>query len=143
MKNEKKKLISLRPNNITQLTISLFGLSTPEKLYSAVQRYAGDTISIATFLSTWTTQAGYPVVVVERHSDRKNLLISQRRFLLRDRTHNDSTKWELHLNYALSTSRNFENTRSSFVMSRIQESISLQLQEEVDWAIFNVQQTGR
>lgn len=27
-------------------------------------------------------------------------------------------------------------------MSRVQESIQLQLQEEVDWAIFNVQQTG-
>lgn len=121
---------------------NLFGLSTPEKLYSAIQRYAGDTINIATFLSTWTTQAGYPVVQVERNSDGKNLLISQRRFLLRDRTHNDATKWELHLNYALSTSRNFENTRASFVMTRVQESIQLQLQEEVDWAIFNVQQTG-
>lgn len=118
-------------------------MSTPEKLNSAFQRYAGDTISIATFMSTWTTQAGYPLVVVERKSDGKNLLISQRRFLLRDRTHNDSTKWELHLNYALSTNRNFENTRASFVMSRAQESIQLQLQEEVDWAIFNVQQTGK
>lgn len=94
-------------------------------------------------MSTWTTQSGYPVVMVERKSDGKNLLISQRKFLLRDRTHNDSTKWELHLNYALSTSRNFDNTRPSFVMSRIQESIQLQLQEEVDWAIFNVQQTGK
>ncbi|KAJ6634675.1 Phosphatidylinositol 3-kinase catalytic subunit type 3 [Pseudolycoriella hygida] len=121
---------------------NLFGISTPEKLYSAFQRYAGDTISIATFLSTWSTQAGYPLVVVERKGDGKNLLISQRRFVLRDRTHNDSTKWELHLNYALSTNRNFENTRPSFVMSRVQESIQLQLQEEVDWAIFNVQQTG-
>ncbi|KAG4080264.1 hypothetical protein HA402_010756 [Bradysia odoriphaga] len=121
---------------------NLFGLSTPEKLYSAVQRYAGDTINIATFLSTWTTQAGYPLVQVERNSDGKNLLISQRRFLLRDRTHSDTTKWELHLNYALSTNRNFENTRPSFVMTRVQESIQLQLQEEVDWAIFNVQQTG-
>lgn len=83
-----------------------------------------------------------PVVMVERKGDGKNLLISQRRFLLRDRSHYDSTKWELHLNYALSTSRNFENTRPSFVMSRVQESIQLELQEEVDWAIFNVQQTG-
>lgn len=122
---------------------SLFGLSTPEKLYSALQRYAGDTINIATFLSTWTTQAGYPVVQVERNSDGKNLLISQRRFILRDRTHSDTTKWELHLNYALSTNRNFDNARTSFVMTRVQESIQLQLQEAVDWAIFNVQQTGR
>lgn len=80
--------------------------------------------------------------MVERKGDGKNLLISQRRFLLRDRNHYDSTKWELHLNYALSTSRNFDNTRPSFVMSRVQESIQLELQEEVDWAIFNVQQTG-
>lgn len=122
---------------------SLYGLATPEKLYTALQRNAGDTISISTFMSTWTTQAGYPLVVVERNTDGKNLLISQRRFILRDRTHSDSTKWELHLNYALSTSRNFENTNPSFVMTRAQESIQLQLQEEVDWAIFNVQQTGK
>lgn len=93
-------------------------------------------------MSTWTTQAGYPVVIVERKEDGKNLLISQRRFLLRDRSHNDSSKWEIHLNYALSTNRNFENTRPSFVMTRVQDSIQLQLPEEVDWAIFNVQQTG-
>lgn len=93
-------------------------------------------------MSTWTTQTGYPVVTVERKDDGKNLLISQRKFLLTDRTHNDATKWELHLNYALSTTRNFENTRPSFVMTRAQDSIQLQLQESVDWAIFNVQQTG-
>lgn len=93
-------------------------------------------------MSTWSTQTGYPVVTVERKDDGKNLLISQRRFKLRDRTHNDTSKWELHLNYALSTNRNFDNTRPSFVMSRIQDSIQLQLQEEVNWAIFNVQQTG-
>lgn len=96
-------------------------------------------------MNTWTTQSGYPVVTVNVSENRMQLSITQKRFLLRDKNHNDQTKWEIPINYADSNNSNFLNTNTFFVLSRNQNANDLlvvELQTEIDWIIFNIQQTG-
>lgn len=101
-------------------------------------------INIETILNTWTTQAGYPVVTVERQADKKKLIISQQRFLLKTKEHNDTSLWEIPLNYAspLESDHNFTSTQHLFIMPRNQKSFEVVLRNATDWIIFNVQQTG-
>ncbi len=122
---------------------SAYQTSTPEKLYSALQpNVAESTLQVAEFLNTWTTQAGYPVVTVNRGEDKKVLTISQKRFLLKNANHTDATRWEIKFNYATSQQKNFQATQSTVSMNRNQTSLTLTLPSEVDWVIFNIQQTG-
>lgn len=94
-------------------------------------------------MNTWTTQTGYPVVTVIRDGDRRTLTISQKRFLLKNFNHTDTTRWEIKFNYATSLQKNFEITSSTLSMSRSQTSFNHTLPSEVDWVIFNIQQTGK
>lgn len=124
---------------------SAFKTSTPEKLYSSLQRYAGDRLDIAAIMDTWTRQAGYPLITVQVHADRQNVSISQRRFLLKNKDHNDQTKWDIPLNTATSwDNANFERTSNQFIFSkRLNKSLEIELINKTDWIIFNVQQTGK
>lgn len=122
---------------------SAYQTTTPEKLYDSLQpNVAANILQVAEFLNTWTTQAGYPVVTVTRGEDKKALTISQKRFLLKNSNHTDQTRWEIKLNYATSQQKNFQATQSTLSMSRNQISVPLTLTSEVDWVIFNIQQTG-
>lgn len=118
----------------------------PEKLYSALQKQTGDNFNIATILDTWTTQSGYPVVTVDVQADRKTLHIHQKRFLLQNKNHNDDTQWEIPLNYATQADNsNFNSTHPLFILSRKSGSnsvLTVELKYEVEWIVFNVQQTG-
>ncbi|KAG4070580.1 hypothetical protein HA402_011967 [Bradysia odoriphaga] len=120
-----------------------YGTTTPQQLYDALQpNVAATTLQVADFLNSWTNQTGYPVVTVNRGDDRKTLTISQKRFLLKNPTHSDSTRWEIKLNYATSQQKNFQATQSTHSLSQNGSSLTFALSGEVDWVIFNIQQTG-
>lgn len=104
---------------------------------------AANILDVSAFLNSWTTQAGYPVVTVTRGEDKKVLTISQKRFLLKNPSHNDQTRWEIKLNYATKQQNNFGVTQSSRSILQNQTSITLTLPSEADWIIFNIQQTGK
>lgn len=91
-------------------------------------------------MNTWTTQAGYPVVTVERQSN-VTYLISQERFLLKNRNHSDATMWEIPLSYA-SPSDAFTNTNVRFTLQKNEKTKQVQMTTDTAWKIFNVQQTG-
>lgn len=123
---------------------SAFKTSLPEKLYSSLQKQAGDNFNIAVLMDTWTTQSGYPVVTINVQEDRKHLHISQKRFLLLNKDHNDDSTWDVPLNYATQIDNaDFNSTHSNFVLSQKSGSVlSVELKYEVEWIVFNVQQTG-
>lgn len=105
-----------------------------------MQAQAGTTVNIASLLNTWTTQAGYPVVTIERQSN-VTYLVSQQRFLLKSSNHNDTTLWEIPLNYA-SPNESFTSTNGRFTLERTERSKIVQMQTDTPWKIFNIQQTG-
>lgn len=99
---------------------------------------------MAAIISTWTAQAGFPVATIHRGANKKSLTISQKRYSLKNKDHDDKTLWEIPMNYASPNDNSaFANTIPFFTMDRSQKSISLELNNETDWIIFNVQQTGK
>lgn len=96
-------------------------------------------------MDTWTSQSGYPVVTVDVHANRTQLVISQKRFLLHNKNHTDNTRWNIPLNYATTVhNSNFNSTKTSFMLSqRAGATITIDMKPEVDWIVFNVQQTGQ
>lgn len=122
---------------------SAYGTTTPQDLYTALQPNVGQsTLQVADFLNSWTNQTGYPVVTVNRGDDKKTLTISQKRFLLKNPNHSDNTRWEIKLNFATSQQKNFQTTQSTHSLSQNESSLTFALSSEVDWVIFNIQQTG-
>lgn len=94
-------------------------------------------------MDTWTRQAGYPLVTVQVHADRRNVSISQSRFFLKNRGTNHTNKWDIPLNWATSwDNANFNRTDRQFILSKSDKSLEVELISKTDWIIFNVQQTG-
>lgn len=123
---------------------SEFNTSTPAKLYRALQRQSG-LVNIVDLMDPWTTQAGYPVVHVERVNGTTNqLAIKQERFYLKQRVlaENDKELWDIPLSYALSNGDNqqFHATGPRVTFSKKQATVNVS--EGADWVLFNVQQTG-
>lgn len=129
--------------NKTNCNFSAFRTSTPEKLYYALRRFADDKIDVGAMMDTWTRQAGYPLVTVQVHADRRNVSISQSRFFLKNRGTNHTNKWDIPLNWATSwDNANFNRTDRQFILSKSDNSLEVELISKTDWIIFNVQQTG-
>lgn len=125
-------------------TYSEFTSSTPLKLYHALQTQSGN-VNIAGLMDPWTTQAGYPVVYVERVNGIANQLsLRQERFYLKERAtaENDKELWEIPLSYAQSNGDNqqFHATGPQVTLSQKQATVNVS--ESADWVLFNVQQTG-
>lgn len=100
-------------------------------------------VDIGAVLGSYTTQSGYPVINVEVQENRRDVRITQRRFLLRNRDHSDETKWEVPLTYATSfENRNFQSTKNTFLLHSKAAALDINLLEKIDWIVFNVQQTG-
>lgn len=88
----------------------------------------------------WTTQSGYPVVTIEVSDDRRSLSISQKQFQLQHK--NNDNAWNIPLNYATSDENsNFSDTTYKMILSG-NETINITFPNEIDWIVFNVQQTG-
>lgn len=123
---------------------SAFGTATPQKLFSALQKeVTGQDIDIPAFLGSYTTQAGYPVINVDVQANRRDVRITQRRFLLRNKEHDDTSKWEVPLNYATTfENSNFQSTKNHFLLPSKSNALEINFLEKIDWIVFNVQQTG-
>lgn len=122
---------------------SAFKTSVPEKLYSALQDELNDDTDIGRLMNTWVTQVGYPVIEINVQSNRQDIYITQKRFLLNDANHSDKSTWEIPLNYATSLeNEGFSQTTTKFLLSTSDKLINDTFDKPIDWIIFNVQQTG-
>lgn len=111
-------------------------------MYAAFQKEIDNDIDIANIMSTWVVQAGYPVVNVNVQSNRKEISVTQKRFLLANPDRDDKQIWEVPLTYATSLENNdFNNTKSTLILSKGQ--LSIEFEKEIEWIVFNVQQTGK
>lgn len=114
----------------------------PEKLFSAFQKQAPN-VDIAAVLGAYTTLPGYPVINIDVQSNRRDVHITQRRFLLRDKDHKDESKWDVPLSYATTIeNQNFSSTKNQFLLPSKSKVLEINFLEKIDWIVFNVQQTG-
>ncbi|XP_031619288.1 membrane alanyl aminopeptidase-like [Contarinia nasturtii] len=115
--------------------------AVPENLYAAFQSVIKDNSNVSDVMSTWVKQAGYPVLNVNVFSDRRTVVISQKKFLQNNPKHTDNRLWSIPITYAtINKNANFSETKTSTFLST--ESQQIKLAEPFEWIIFNVQQTG-
>lgn len=113
-------------------------------MFSALQRQAiGIDVDIAALLGPYTEQSGYPVINIDVQANRRDIRITQRRFLLRNKDHTDERKWEVPLNFATAfENQDFKSTKHQFLLSSKAIAPEINLRKKIDWIVFNVQQTG-
>lgn len=92
-------------------------------------------------MDSWTLQAGYPVITVNRSEDGTSAIISQERFWSSHESTGET--WWVPLTYTSQDNPNFENTQPMVWMSKEEREISVgSLPGKDQWVIFNIQETG-
>lgn len=120
---------------------SALSTAVPETLYAAFQDEVQDKLNVTEFMSGWIAQPGYPVLNVNVSSDRKTVVISQRKFLQNNADHEDKTLWHIPITYA-SDKKNIEFNETKAKTFIGVDSLKIVLVEDIEWIVFNVQQTG-
>lgn len=117
----------------------------PETLFAAMQSEVDSKIdlNITQIMNNWIMQPGYPVLYVEMNENRTSAHITQKRFLSENATHDDNSKWNIPITYAHSTENaDFRSTRPSSIFSSESSTHVINFDNEIDWLILNIQQTG-
>lgn len=92
-------------------------------------------------MDSWVYKSGYPVIQVNVDTNRKTIVISQKRFLRDNMNHNDQTIYHVPITFATNESnREFQSTIPSTTLMK--QQLTIEFGKPIDWIIFNVQQTG-
>jgi len=102
-------------------------------------------VDVKTIMDTWTLQAGFPVVSVERYYENDTAKLRQDRFLIGESAEADASEnfgWWIPITFA-AVGESFENTFSQNWMEEGEKSKEITGMPGRNTAvIFNVQQTG-
>lgn len=102
----------------------------------------GTDFNVTELMDAWVYQPGYPVITATIASDRKRVVITQKRFLQNSPNHQDKTLWNVPITYATNKVNNdFTDTKPVRILSN--ESLEIEFKEPFDWIVFNVQETGK
>jgi len=93
---------------------------------------------------TWELQRGYPLITVSHNIQSQAFEITQERFFAATNTNTDESSWYIPLNFATSSSSNFDDTSITdyFVDGETTKQISTSASAAFDWYVFNKQQLG-
>ncbi|XP_018334891.1 aminopeptidase N-like [Agrilus planipennis] len=102
-----------------------------------------DDLDFKTILDTWTLQAGYPVVTVNRNYKDNSLRVTQRRYYQNpDAPHNNGCWW-IPLSYTNKQELNFTNTHpKAWQTCPKSETIINNVAKKDDWILINLRGTG-
>ncbi|XP_063990680.1 putative aminopeptidase-2 isoform X2 [Diachasmimorpha longicaudata] len=123
-----------------------YSTGTPDKLWTALQRSANangglNNINqdVATLMSSWANQAGYPVV--HARFVNGNLTVKQMRFLLTKGDANVTQTWWIPITFQTSGRGVSNNGRPVFWFSGKNKTVSLPKTAD-EWFLINVEQKG-
>ncbi|XP_063229950.1 aminopeptidase N-like [Bacillus rossius redtenbacheri] len=134
----------------TYLNSRRFDTAAPSHLYAALQTHAAadgrlpGNSTVEGMFGRWASQAGYPVLRVDRHYDNGSATVSQMRFFLTNGTV-ARERWSVPLSWTSQSNApaGFANTTPSAWILDSQSSIQLQqVAASDDWVIFNNQESG-
>ncbi|XP_017792513.1 PREDICTED: uncharacterized protein LOC108574433 [Habropoda laboriosa] len=95
--------------------------------------------SVKEIMTTWTEQAGFPVVTVSIQNDSVNL--QQERFLLRNlKSTPTNITWWIPITWATKKNPNFDKVNVEHWLDK--NVTTIPLEKSPGWAIFNVQSAG-
>ncbi|EDV93344.1 aminopeptidase N [Drosophila grimshawi] len=116
-------------------------------LFSSLQKAADELghklpVALADIFSSWSKQAGFPLLTVERNYQDGTFTIKQQRYLNNKETPNEDT-WYVPINYATASNPDYRNTVASHYLLKVKEStVSDAKIANDDWLILNKQSTG-
>ncbi|XP_070493424.1 aminopeptidase N-like [Chironomus tepperi] len=116
-----------------------YGVGNPTKLFTALQSSLGDEnqFNLTTALSSWTTQAGYPILHVERSGNK--LKFSQQRYPA-----GNGEIYAIPLTFATKSNAKFDVKTAGYWIKTKEEEVDVNVFgiNGTDWIIFNNQQVG-
>lgn len=147
--------------------IRTYDTATPSDLWNglqaAVDTYEGvlnlpEGETVESILETWNSQAGYPVIYVDRNYITGSINISQvlyqtffsshfnfkhlqSRFLLYNTTHDLDQVWTIPINYATADNPDFTSTTPTIWLTQPYRTYATNLDPD-SWVILNKQETG-
>lgn len=121
-------------------------------LFAAIERAANldntlpAHLNAATILSTWTNQAGYPIVTVQRsYTNAQSVTLYQARYF-RERPPKSlrpkSALWWIPYNWATASWANFRQTSATNWLGTDMAIINITELKRNDWLLLNKRQTG-
>ncbi|XP_023950043.2 membrane alanyl aminopeptidase-like [Bicyclus anynana] len=120
--------------------------AVPSHLFSSFAKAVQEDNAINSFLNIaeimryWVEQPGYPVINVNVNTDTGLMTVTQERFFISSSANQTGQVWPLPLTYTTGRDINWDNLKSSIVMTK--DSIQIQKPPGHEWVIFNVQQKG-
>lgn len=117
---------------------SLYKSVVPANLFSALETVMKDNKLLYTELfKSFTEKAGYPLIHAT-YEDKK-LSVSQKRFLIKNKNHDDKTLYNVPITYATSGSKYESTVPQFYLMGKEKEEFTM-TEVPKDYIILNVQQ---
>ncbi|KAM3940672.1 leucyl-cystinyl aminopeptidase [Leptodactylus fuscus] len=118
-----------------------YGTTKSDGLWDSMNLVTKSNPDVKAIMKTWTQQAGYPLVTVEKKG--KEVSVTQERFLRTvnssNSTGNSSTLWHVPLSYTFASC---EEPKCDFTFLLSQKQNKFVLPSEPSWLKFNVRMTG-
>lgn len=122
--------------------------ASSDELYASLQLAVNEAVptnppSVATIMSTWENQAGYPVITVSRNGNQ--LTLTQDRFFYTSET--STNLWWVPINYVVGSNPVFTDTNPDFWMKgektvTLSSAAAPKSWTSNDWIVVNIQETS-
>lgn len=99
-------------------------------------------LNVPTIFSSWSRQAGFPLVTVQRNYDDRSFVLSQERYFTVNQTTPSTSLWWIPVNYASASSYEFEFTNATSWFASATETVKDDTLQPTDWFLLNKRQTG-
>lgn len=125
--------------------------ATEEDLFAAIETAvkADGTLdaahNVATIMSSWTRQAGYPIVSVKRNytdASAATVTLSQERYFSEPQSNVTPATWWIPFNLASASAFNFNTTTATHWLSTETSTVNVSDLKPTDWLLLNKRQTG-
>lgn len=97
-------------------------------------------MNIKDIMTTWTHQAGYPTIFVQRRN--KDLIISQQRYILPATNKNDTTKWFIPISFSTQSEPKENEIPSHWMTDKDNEIVIKNAVKDGEWIDVNINRTG-
>lgn len=98
-------------------------------------------MNVKSLVEKWTTQAGYPVLMVQMGTGNFAQLQQKRFYLKENEASKEILLWSIPLTWASKSNPNFLDTTPKYWMSKSVDTVDLEIAKD-EWIIFNVQESG-
>lgn len=98
--------------------------------------------NVPTIFASWTHQAGFPLVTVERNYINGDIVLTQERYLSVDSGTPLPSIWWIPYNFASASDADFNTTAATNWISSRSETINIPSTLNTDWFLVNKRQTG-